>query len=427
MATGVVALTWTAADTITLTIANLDFVITIGSLVTTAQVATTVKQAFNGETLTDTTAACTVPVADGGAQAIPQFKEFVASVSGSTVTFTARNTFGKPITMTAASSTAGDGTFTYTNAVIAAAGKYEADNPDNFSGNAALLDNDTLNFLYGDVNSGVRYDMTLAVQLAALNKAMTFEGRAGLAKINSDVESAKYAEYRTPLYLLTDDNSVTTTYNLETGAGRGSGRFMLDAGAGQALWNVFGKGTRLETGVPCILLKGSHASNALHNINGDVGFAFFNGETGVLSILRNGDGPQSTAETFCGTGVTLSSAAVTVNGGKLTTNSAISAVTQTGGEHFHHLGTVTAETIHGGTHYPMGAATYTTLTIGTAGTFDASKATASFAITNTIQLYKGAKFVDPQGRAGNVVFKLNQCGPSDVTIVLAPNKTFTLS
>jgi hypothetical protein len=56
-----------------------------------------------------------------------------------------------------------------------------------------------------------------------------------------------------------------------------------------------------------------------------------------------------------------------------------------------------------------------------------SKGAATFAITNTIQMYKGAKFIDEAGRAGNVVFKLNQCSLEDVTIKLADNKTFTTS
>jgi hypothetical protein len=425
--TGVVANTWATGDTVTLTIANLDFVITIGSLVTTAEVATTVKQAFNGETLTDTTATCTIPVADGGAQAIPVFSEFVATVSSSTVTFTARNTYGKPITMTGTESTAGTGTFTYTNAVTAAKGPHEADNADNFSGNAALLDNDTLNFAYGaDEDSDMLYDLSLAVQLATINKAMVHEGSVGNAKVNDDTPSKPYTEYRT-LYMTTDDNTVTTTANLETGQGKGSGRFMWDAGAGQVVLNIFGRGTRKDNAVPCILFKGSHASNVVNNMAGDLGIAFFNGETAVVATLRNGDGPQSNAETFCGSGVTLSSGTITHNGGKLTTNSAISAYNQYGGQGYHYTGTVTAATIYGGEHFPMGGATYTTLTLGPNGTFDTRKAVATFTITNTIQLHKGAKFIDPTGRAGNVVFKLNRCSPADVTIVLPPDKTYTLS
>ena len=50
--------TWTAGDTITLTIANVDFVITVGST-TLATIATTIKQAFQGESISDTLASVT--------------------------------------------------------------------------------------------------------------------------------------------------------------------------------------------------------------------------------------------------------------------------------------------------------------------------------------------------------------------------------
>ena len=42
-------------------------------------------------------------------------------------------------------------------------------------------------------------------------------------------------------------------------------------------------------------------------------------------------------------------------------------------------------------------------------------------------MYKGSKFIDRGGRTGNLVFKLNQCTLADVTIILAVNKTYTLS
>jgi hypothetical protein len=423
-ATAVVTGTWAQNDTYTLTIANLDFVITIGTLVTTAQVATTIKQAFNGETLTDTSASCTISISDGGAQAIPQFAEFVASVSSSTVTFTARNTYGKPITMTSAATTAGDGDVTFTAAAVAAKGQHEADNADNYSGNAALADGDTLNFLYSEPDAGIFYDLSVACQLAAINKAMTWEGEVGLPRINDDTSSKKYSEYR-PLYFTTDDNSVTTTAKLETGAGRGSRRFMWDSGAGAADISIYGRGARAETGVPCILWKGTAVTNIVRNLGGDLGIAFFVGETAAVATLVTGETGSSNASTFCGAGVTLTT--VTLNGGYQQTSSAITTAHQNGGNWEHTLGTVTTLNLNAGTHYPLGAATYTTITVGPSGVLDCRKGGVAFTVSNTIQLYKGAKIYDPQGRMGNFAYKLNGCGPGDVEIVTPFGKTFTLS
>lgn len=416
-----IANTWAQNDTATINIDGLEFVITIGTLVTTAQVATTIKQAFNGETLTDTSASCTIPIADGGAQAIPQFSELVATVSSSVVTLTAR-TAGKPFTITSVTeSTAGTGTATGA-AGTSNAGKHELDNADNLSGDAALVDDDVLVFDSGSVD--VKYDMSTGVQLATITKYMGFTGNVGNAPTNTDNTSKPYPEYR-GLYMVTDDNTVTTTANLELGSGRGSGRFMWDAGAGQVLLNIYGRGTRLTDGVPCILFKGTHASNEVNNLGGDLGIAFFGGETAVVPTLRSGGGPASQASTICSSGVTLTT--TICNGGSLETSSAITTATVYAGSHKHRTGTITTLNVLGGTYYPLADATITTLTVGSGGVFDCTSGVDSFTITNTVQLYKGAKFLDPQGRTGNVVFKLNNCALEDVTIKLPPNKTYTLS
>jgi hypothetical protein len=418
----VVADTWAQGDTITFTIDNIDFVVTVGTLVTTAQVATTIKQAFNGETLTDTAALVSYAIADGGAQYVPQFAEIVASVSSSTVTFTGR-TAGKPFTMTAVASTAGDGDVTYNDEVTAATGPNHIDDVDNLSGNAAVTDGDTLVFDEGAI--AVKYGLDLAQAPVLLNKSKQYSGNVGLPALNKDVESKPYGEYRTPRYLTTDDNSTILVGNLETGMGPGSGRFNLNAGAGQAVINVFGQGRRIETGVPCILFLGSHASNELNNLAGDVGIAFYAGETATVPTLRTGDGPASSARTHCGSGVTLTN--VTVNGGYQFTDSAITAAIQNGGTWEHNAGTVTALTINAGEFRPLGSATISAITVGSNGTLDCRKGTDTFTGPATINLYKGAKVYDPQGRLGGAAFKLNNCTLADVTLVIPANKTITPS
>lgn len=422
-----VAGTWTAADTVTLTIDGIDFIITIGSLVTTAQVATTISQAYNGTTFTDTTASSTIPPADGGAQAIPQFKEMVATVSASVVTLTARNTYGKPFTITVTENTASTGTATGAAAIVAH-GRHEADNVDNFSAGAVLANGD--NFYLPDGAIDIRYDLTLGVQLASIHKSMEYTGKVGLAITNVDLSSYPYTEYRTPRYPTTNNNSVTTTVNLETGKGRGSSRFMWDFGAGQFTANIFGRGTRELTGVPCILLKGTHASNELNNLAGDVGFAFFPAETGTLTTCRNGDGPQSVASLVLGSGVTLSGT-LNMNGGTAETNCALPTVDHVGGDLYHKLGTITANNTQGGTGtakcFVLGAVTITTQTIGPRGEVHLESGNGTVTFTNSIQMSKGAKFFDPQGRSGNPVFVLNRCNLEDVTIVLPVGKTITFS
>ncbi len=422
-----VANTWTAADTVTLTIDNVDFVITIGSLITTAQVATTIYQAFMGVALTDTTASATISSSDSGATSIPQFSEFTISTAPSSTVVTLLSSqsgalSGKPITMTVTESTASTGTATGAVSVTSTS-QYHADQADNYSGNAVPADNDTLVFDEGSIDC--RYLLSLACQPLVINKTKKYTGNVGLPETNVDNSSKPYHEYRTPTYLTTDDNTVTTTANLETGEGPGSGRFKWDAGAGQVALNIFGRGQRAETGIPCILFKGSHASNVVRNIAGDLGIAYFAGETAVVSALTTGDGPQSSAYTIAGSGVTLTT--VTLNGGTQETNSAITTANQNAGTWDHKSGTVTALNLYGGTHRPLGTATYTTIIVF-GGTLDCSKGQGSFTVTNPIQLYKGSKVLDPEGRLGNTPFVLKGCTFADVTIVgPTSGKTYTPS
>lgn len=394
-----IANTWAQGDTVTITIDNITFVITIGTLVTTDQVATTIRQALSGNTLTDTAASCTISVAEGGARRIPQFAEFTATVSSSVVTLTGEGSnpaglAGRPFTLATGEvgSTAGSGTATVA-AVVTPTGQFHWNQQDNWSGNTVPVDNDTVVFDDGAVD--LRYNLTTSLQLAALVKTKKYTGNVGLPLTNLDNSGMPYSEYRTPRYLTTDDNSVVCTASLEAGAGQGSGRFMWDYGAGETNVTVYGRGARADTGVPSILLKGSHASNTLTNLAGDVGVAFFAGETATIATLVTGDGPTSQAETWCGSGVTLTT--VEVNGGKLSTNSAMTTGTQYGGEWDHYTGTITTLTINGGTFTPRGACTITTAVVH--GKIDLSKVGGQVTFTNLVNLYGEAEIYDPNNRA----------------------------
>ena len=132
--------TWTTNDTLTLTVNNVAFTLTALASVTTAQVATALKQAFNGESLTD---AASFSYSPSYANVIGVFAELVASVSSSTVTFTGRNG-GVSVSMTASEGAASGG-ITFTN-VTAATGKNWFSNQDNWSGNTVPVDGDDIVF-----------------------------------------------------------------------------------------------------------------------------------------------------------------------------------------------------------------------------------------------------------------------------------------
>jgi len=426
-----IANTWTAGDTITLTIANIDFVVTIGALVTTSQVALTLKEAFMGSTLTDTSASCSPTIAQGGAQAIPQFAEITAAVpSGatSTVTFTA-DVAGKPFTMTAAENTASTGTASLAN-TTAATGKNNFDNPDNWSGNTVPVDNDTIVFDTGSVDC--LYGLTTGIQPATFIKLKTYTGDIGLYETNTDDTANPYPEYRTK-YLTFDDNTVTTTYHIERGDGTGSQLVRIDAGAGQVIWNSYGYGSRAITGQPCQLFLGSHASNVVNCNQGDLGVAFFPSETSTLATVRVGNGSTTGATMICGDGVTLSSAVIDIAGGSLTLNSATTSssdidISSSGTLYCYGTGGHINIDVQKGTVYYRTSGTLATLSVQANGTFDKSGDLRAATVTNLVNLYKGATLNDPHGTlALSGGFKVNGGTLADVTVDTGVNRTYSVS
>jgi hypothetical protein len=420
-----IANTWAAADTCTITIANIDFVVTIGTLVTTAQVATTIYQALTGTTFTDTTATCTISIADGGATFIPQFNEFTATnTTASVVHLTANQSSpqglaGKPFTVSVTEVTAGSGTATEATATTAT-GQFFWDQADNWSGNTVPVDDDTIVFDDGSVD--LRYNLTTTIQPAVFTKLKKYSGKIGLAVTNQDNSAKPYAEYRTPRYLTFDNNTVTTTFNLEVGDGPGSNQLYISSGTGQAIVNVFGAGQSTDN-LPPTMWIGTHASNVVNNLNGNIGIAYYPSESAVVATLVTGDGPQSNAKTFCGSGCTLG--IVRLNGGSQVTYSAVTTATEYAGQWDHYAGTITTYNGYGGTFTPHAAITITNASVY--NKLDMSKSAGAITFTNLVQVYAGAEINDPNGRiVFSAGYKLN-CRPDQAKIIRPPGDTVTYS
>ena len=376
-----IAGTWAAADTITITVNGVDFVVTIGSLVTTAQVATTLNEAFNGtvSAYTDTTASSSPTLAQGGAQAIPQLAAITATVSGSVVSLTADEE-GVPFTVTVTESTAGTGTAAGAVAT-AATGKWFWSDADNWSGATVPVGADDviidrpLPILYGLDQS--------AVTLTSLTIAATFQdgGYLGLPRDNP----GGYAEYRDDYLKI-----GATTCRIGTGTGNGSNRIKINFGSVQTALEVQKTAQSLETGVPACLILGTHASNAADIQEGEVGFGFY-GEATTLLTLRVAAGGTAT----CGAGCTLG----TVTGeGTVGINGAVTTITQYAGDWtISGGGAVTTLTVITGTLHYESSGTVTTANIGgTQGsaTVDCSQDASARTFTTT-NLKAGGRIVDP--------------------------------
>jgi hypothetical protein len=156
---------------------------------------------------------------------------------------------------------------------------------------------------------------TVGIRLAALEFNSKYSGTVGLSKLNG----LGYYEYR-PLYLHIGLQAAgAKTLTIGTGSGSGSGKLQLDTDVDQVAIKVIESGGSSETGIPAILWKGTHASNSLNLIDGDVGVALYAGETATIAPLtmRGGNLELGAGATITGidkTGGTLLSNGATING-----------------------------------------------------------------------------------------------------------------
>lgn len=364
--------------------------------ITPASVAigNTFSVSINGKTITFTATATTVSSVTAGlvallsASTIPEFQEITWTDNTTDILATA-TTAGVPFTQT---SSASGGTATLTTATTTtSSGPADLNVAANYSTGSLPTNGDDLYF--ENTSNPCLYNLGAlsAVTLNSLNIRDTFTGQSaaiGLPRMNA----GGYYEYR-PTYLAIG----ATTINVYGGTAAGCGRIKIDTGAVQTTLNVFATGSQIESGVPALLWKGTHASNAANILKGTVGIAFFDGETATVATLNVAfvSNQNSDANVVCSAGVTLTT--VTQTGGKVETNSAITTDTINGGTRTYYAGAVTTLTHNGGMIDYRSSATITTLN-GYGGTFDASNNVAGFTITNAT-LYAGYSYSDPNKKA----------------------------
>jgi hypothetical protein len=354
---GAVANAWTldidtgGAGSVTLTINGKSLAVTAGSLTTDAQIAKTVKQAWENETFTDTTA--TKTPADGGQDVtLTEFKEITATVSGTIVTLT-HDTPGRPVTITRVDG--GSVASTLTDAT-SATGPNDVNNTANWSAGSLpaaaediFIDNSAVSLLYN-------LDQ-LGDTMTSLNIGANFTGEIGLPKNNA----AGYLEYL-PDYL----QLAATTVNIGRGDGSGSGRMKLDLGAVASTINVEDTGASPEFGLGALIIKGTHADNILSTHGGSVSVAPFGGESATIKTSNLAGGTVD-----FGAGTTLQTVgdthAMTIGpGATVTVRSDLDAVTNNGGTLIvQEAAAVTLSlTLNGGTTLYNSSGTITLLTIG---------------------------------------------------------------
>ncbi len=419
-----IAGTWVANDTVTVTCNGLDLVLTVGTTVTTAQIATELAAALGS---TSSTLGTGYSVNERGPN-IAEFREFVSgdtapSASGSVVTLTGK-TKGKPFTVTVSKSST-SGTVSTTTST-SATGPNHFDNADNWSGSAVPVDSDDIVFDSGSVSC--LYGLSQgSLTPATITISLGYTGKIGLASINVDDSVYTYREYRERyLVLCASADSINTVVTIGGGEGIGSNRINLDCNTGQVTIAVVGSGSTEISGLPSVFLKGTHASNVVSVSRGLVGIAVLAGESMTVSTLSVGykTNQASDSTVMVGSGATLTT--VNQSGGLLYTSTAITTQNLSGGEWIHLAGAITTANIDGGVCRYQSTSTLTTAIVGGGGELDFRQDPRSRTVTNC-DLYDGAILRDP---SGTVTFSngidLNRCDLRGVALDIPQNKRITL-
>lgn len=371
-----------------------------------AQVSTTTVNAFNASTTykltingkvvsvagdTDTNTTAQNLIVAWNASIIPEFTEVTATRTNNAITLTA-DVKGRPFTVTS-SVTGGTGNMTAVSNTTTASGPNDWNVAQNWSGGSVPANTNDVYIENSDVD--ILYGLSQAsITLNSLNIGQSYTGKIGLPRTNEQVGSGNnaYYEYRTD-YL----SIGATTVRIGYGEGQGSGRIKLNTGSIQTTLIIENAGAPAETGIPSILFKGTHASNAAHISKGSLGVAFFGTETATLTTLNVGfrDNQASDSEVFAGAGATLTT--VTKMGGYCMTRSAITTLNmrRDSGVFEHWDGNVTTVNGEGGTFIWRGDDTITTFNVGGDITIDASKDPRSKTITTLAVKSAGPQINDP--------------------------------
>jgi len=235
-----------------------------------------------------------------------EFKEFVPQSTGNTITLTGV-TAGVPFTATTSVTTSGSATFT-ASVAVSCTGPNFWDNAANWSTNSVPASGDDVVFNSGNV--ACLYNLTqTAVTLQSLTLYQGYTGTIGLPLYNNK----GYYEYRA-----TELAVSATTINVGQLTGQGSGRIKLNVGSNACTLNIYATGQPLEQGYPSLTWRGTSGSNVVNANKGQIGIAFFPGQTASVNNLNIGyvSNVAGDVQLTVGAGATLTT--VTQNGGNVT-------------------------------------------------------------------------------------------------------------
>lgn len=420
--TGSVGGTWVAADTVTVTIANKSVVGVVGSTVTVAQVCQLIANMFNGLASSLGSGESYSPT--GNTQNVPEFAEYAAVATATTVVFTAR-TAGIPGTISVSKSST-SGTFTIAN-TVAGTGKNSFTNVDNWSDNAAPANGDTLIFDSGAVDC--LYNLSTSLTTITLNVLEGYTGSIGLPEVHGSAAAfasagSTYPEYRTKSLTLDGATSIL----IDNSRIR---RCRVTTGTSAATVLVRNTGARFDGQTPVVLLAGAHASNVLDITRGDVGLAFYQGDAGTWPIVRMAFevAKETDARLVVGAGATLTD--VIKSGGTLLSSAEVPSLTHSPGCGPSTLlaGDTDELVLNGGVvnWNSPGTLGGTSIRVGFDGHLNFDQDARAKAIGSNIEIYgPNAKMSDTHNSVGSLIYELHE-GAKPENVRLGPNTRHTIA
>ena len=317
----------------------------------------------------------------------PEFKELTATGGVTDIVLTGRVT-GRPHVVSFTAS--GLATIASTN-TVAASGPNFRNVGANWTGGSAPANGDTL--VYDSGNVPCKYGMSAALTTLTTKIEPGYSGTIGLPDTNTD--GGAYREYRTASYTQEGGNLTVNSPNVS----------LVRAAFGTTAFTarVIQTGRRLDGNIPVVLFTGGAASSECNVSRGDVGLAFFAGETCTCPTIRVSYISQqaSDAKVICGTGLTTTT--ITKSGGTLELNGNATTITQDvkGGATTIQAGAFTTINVNGGKLAYNSTGTATTINVRNDGEVSFEGDPRGKTLTNPINVYGASAMVRDGAKSVN--------------------------
>lgn len=421
--------TWSTSDTGSVTCNNKSVTVTIGTATSTSDVAAAMVAAINSDDKsTETNDLVGDESKNIGGQQIGEFKDFVATASGSTITLKS-TTDGVPFNVNVSDTAASGALGSPTNSQEAT-GKNHFDDAKNWDQGSAPANGDTVVFPPGNISC--LYGLDSSVTIAGFDRNRSYTGNIGLARTNATHSGKSYREYRTR-HLKATPHTSGAVFRLGSGGGSTalSGRTNLNFGdqnpeviveAGPAAGSDGIKPIEFMTGAGVIDLT---------IYQGHVSLGAYGEKQCNFGATRVGVLDEEASAASLHINAAPSSASILLNSGMVTLEVAL------GGTMNIYGGTLTVESgaqatanLYGGTLVYNSTGTLTTVN-NYSGQADFSQDSRSKTVTNTNIWDDGTS--DTRHRDPHKVITytngidLEDCAWEDIKVDLGPSQTWTPS